>query len=484
MPEINTSIGEKATTLTPTSTTTPPTLVEESVTTSSTNIHPTSTTMSEMKITTFGALNTDITYSTTTPNSKITTTSRETITTRMSSSTLVEEPTTAQSQATSNLNTTTFPGFTTTALTNSQTENNPTMHFPTSTAVLGKTSLPLMNRTGSALVTSKLQFNSASPVPRETQVLSVINTLLKSRDSQPNKSVQVLNVTYKNISETSYAIIFTFNLIDISIPEDPELKNNTYQHLQNVINNVLNTLLNEPGRQVFKAKSSKFKCTENHIEGSMEYIFNSKDQPTILLKELNLQNSLITTTLAKPGTSTTTKETTTLIGRVIFYIRLIFITRGPIPSESHVQHLVNLLLAPHLRAKQDTAQTLNDPVSYVNASYEKIADNSYALKCGFEINSPSMGEKLELRDGNYTFIQNSIKRKLNQILSDSDTSVEFNKANFTKNSMEVIADIDYIFRQQDIKSPSDFLQGLLKVMNSLTTPAPTYMLNNSSSNRE
>ncbi|XP_016346598.1 uncharacterized protein LOC107692163 [Sinocyclocheilus anshuiensis] len=205
----------------------------------------------------------------------------------------------------------------------------------------------------------------------------------------------------------------------------------------------------------------------------MEYIFNSKDQPTILLKELNLQNSLITTTLAKPGTSTTTKETTTLIGRVIFYIRLIFITRGPIPSESHVQHLVNLLLAPRLRAKQDTAQTLNDPVSYVNASYEKIADNSYALKCGFEINSPSMGEKLELRDGNYTFIQNSIKRKLNQILSDSDTSVEFNKANFTKNSMEVIADIDYIFRQQDIKSPSDFLQGLLKVMNSLTTSAPT-----------
>lgn len=55
---------------------------------------------------------------------------------------------------------------------------------------------------------------------------------------------------------------------------------------------------------------------------------------------------------------------------MFFYIRLIFITRGPLPSERHVQYLVNLLLAPRLRAKQDTAQTLSDPVSYVNVTYE------------------------------------------------------------------------------------------------------------------
>ncbi|XP_043100742.1 uncharacterized protein LOC122348917 [Puntigrus tetrazona] len=280
------------------------------------------------------------------------------------------------------------------------------------------TSLPLMNITGSALVTSKLLFNSSSPVPSETKALSVINTLLKSRDSLLYNSVQVLNVTYENISETSYAIIFTFNLINISIPEDPELKNSTYQHLQNVINNVLNTLLNEPGNEVLEAKSSTF-----------------------------------------------------TIERVLFYIRVIFITWGPLPSESEVQNLVKSLLIPSLRV--DTAQTLSDPVSYVNVTYEKIADNSYALKFGFEIKSLSMAEKLEVRDANYMFIQNSIKRKLNQILSDSDTSIEFNKASFINNSREVIATVDYIFRQQDIKSPSGFLQELLKVMNIPTTPAPT-----------
>ncbi|RXN35810.1 flocculation FLO11-like protein [Labeo rohita] len=128
----------------------------------------------------------------------------------------------------------------------------------TQTSDIGKTSLPSMNRTGSALVASKLLFRSSSPVPSETQVLNVINSLLKSRESQLNKSVQVLNVTYNNITATSYAVIFTLNLININIPEDPELKNNTYQHLQNVINNMLNKLLNEPGSKDFEAKSSTF----------------------------------------------------------------------------------------------------------------------------------------------------------------------------------------------------------------------------------
>lgn len=55
---------------------------------------------------------------------------------------------------------------------------------------------------------------------------------------------------------------------------------------------------------------------------------------------------------------------------MFFYIRIIFITRDPLPSASHVHDLVNLLLAPRLRAKQDKAQTLSDPVSYVNVTYE------------------------------------------------------------------------------------------------------------------
>ncbi|KAL0203264.1 hypothetical protein M9458_001282, partial [Cirrhinus mrigala] len=48
-----------------------------------------------------------------------------------------------------------------------------------------------------AVVTSKLVFNSSSPVPSEALVLSAVNTLRNSRDSQLSKSVKVVNVTYE-----------------------------------------------------------------------------------------------------------------------------------------------------------------------------------------------------------------------------------------------------------------------------------------------
>jgi len=53
-------------------------------------------------------------------------------------------------------------------------------------------------RSGSAVVTSKLLFNSSSPVPSETLVLSALNSLLTSRQSQLNESVKILNFTYQS----------------------------------------------------------------------------------------------------------------------------------------------------------------------------------------------------------------------------------------------------------------------------------------------
>ncbi len=53
-------------------------------------------------------------------------------------------------------------------------------------------------RSGSAVVTSKLVFNSPSPVPNEAVVLRAITTLRNSRESQLNESVKVVNVTYES----------------------------------------------------------------------------------------------------------------------------------------------------------------------------------------------------------------------------------------------------------------------------------------------
>ena len=42
------------------------------------------------------------------------------------------------------------------------------------------------------------------------------------------------------ISETSYAVVFTFNLINISMPADSDVRGNTDKRLQDIINNAVN----------------------------------------------------------------------------------------------------------------------------------------------------------------------------------------------------------------------------------------------------
>ncbi|XP_051559531.1 uncharacterized protein LOC127444300 [Myxocyprinus asiaticus] len=330
---------------------------------------------------------------------------------------------------------------------------------------------PLNQVSGSALVTSKLLFNSSSPVPSKALVLSVISTLLNSRESHFNESVKLVNVSYEKISETSYLVTFTFNLINISMPEDPELRSNTYQRVQDIINNALNTLLNKPESQVFEPKSSNFTSTLNLIEGTMEYSFQDGDhiQPVSFLNELRILRGLTTT--KTPVTNT--NSPLTLVGKAIIYIRLVFLTLGPVPSESKVLQVANSQLESRLRTKQVvTTKGLSDPVSFVNVTFQRISNNSYALNFGFEINNVTMTEKLELRDETYTLIQNSINKLLNQILSSpSATPFAFKQANFTGNSTVIQADVQYVFSESDIQTPSIFLQELLKV-NGVTTPAP------------
>ncbi|XP_051559533.1 uncharacterized protein LOC127444302 [Myxocyprinus asiaticus] len=327
---------------------------------------------------------------------------------------------------------------------------------------------PIVLVSGSAVVKSKLLFNSSSPVPSEALVLSAISTLRNSRESQLNESVKLVNVTYEKISETSYALIFTFNLSNISFPEDPALISNTYQQVQDVIKSSLNTLLNDPGSPVLDPKSSNFTSSSNQIEGIMEYTFQDGDviQPVSFLNELRLQTGLTTT--KTPITNTT--STPTVVGKAIIYIRLVFNTLGPIPSESKVLDLANSLLYSRLRAV--STQNLSVPVSFVNLIFQRISNTSYGLNFGFEINNVTMTEKLELRNDSYTIIQNSINKLLNQILSSpSATLFVFKQANFTGNSTVIQADVQYVFSESDIQTPSIFLQELLKV-NGVTTPAP------------
>ncbi len=45
---------------------------------------------------------------------------------------------------------------------------------------------------------------------------------------------------HTEISETSYAVVFSFYVINISMPQDPVLRGDTNQHVQDIINNAVN----------------------------------------------------------------------------------------------------------------------------------------------------------------------------------------------------------------------------------------------------
>ncbi|XP_073716187.1 uncharacterized protein [Misgurnus anguillicaudatus] len=275
----------------------------------------------------------------------------------------------------------------------------------------------------SAVVTSTLTFNYLSPVPSEAHVLRAIKTLRDSRESKLDKSLKLLNVTYNKISETSYELIFEFNLSNISTSNSHVRKGNPAEQVQNAINAALNTLLNDPQKTPFVATLSNVTTKEQQIEVFMNHVFMETDdiQPVSFLNELRSLNSLTTT------------PTPTILVKVLIYIKLVFKTRGHIPSESAVLQVANKLLDKRLRSKRDlTVQKLSDPVSFVNITYTKISDNSYALKFGFEISNVRVNEKVELRDGTYKLIQDSINKLLNEILSDpTATPFVFNQANFT-----------------------------------------------------
>ncbi|XDV15464.1 hypothetical protein PO909_015547 [Leuciscus waleckii] len=319
---------------------------------------------------------------------------------------------------------------------------------------------------GSAVVTSKLLFTSSSPVPSEALVLSAVNTLLKSRRPQLNESVKVVNVTYQKISETSYAVVFTFNLINISMPADSDIRANTDQRLQDIINNALNILLNEPGKQVFAPKSSNFTSSSNQIDGRMEYTFQDGDaiQPVSFLNELLSQ--MVLTTATTLTTSTTIPPT--FMGKVYINILLVFKTLGPIPSEANVLQLVNSLIDPRLRTKDGSTQTSD--VSFNNVTFIRINDTSYALKFGFVISNVSMSEKIQLKNETYISIQTSINKLLTKILNDP-SAPQFNikEVDFKDTNTEIQANVEYVFSESNMNTNSTFVKDLLKLTGDLTT---------------
>ncbi len=57
-------------------------------------------------------------------------------------------------------------------------------------------------------------------------------------------------------------------------------------------------------------------------------------------------------------------------GRALIFIRLVFVTLGPLPNPDKVLEVANTLLKTRLTTKQDTTtQDLSDSVSFASVNY-------------------------------------------------------------------------------------------------------------------
>ncbi|XP_016108127.1 mucin-5AC-like isoform X3 [Sinocyclocheilus grahami] len=333
------------------------------------------------------------------------------------------------------------------------------LRLPTTTTVFPETTFgfsvtPSNLISGSAVVTSKLLFNSSSPVPSESLVLSAIKTLRNSRESQLNESVKVVNVTYEKISETSYAVVFTFNVINISIPEDPASRGNTYLQVQDTINNALNTLLNEPGSPTLKPKTSNFTSTSKQIDGRMEYSFQDGDviQPVSFLNELRLPT---TTTVFPETTSSVSVTATNLIsGSAVVTSKLVFNSSSPVPSESLVLSAIKTL-------RNSRESQLKESVKVVNVTYEKISETSYAVVFTFNVINISIPEDPASRGNTNQQVQDTINNALNTLLNEPGSpNLQPKSSNFTGTSIQINGRMEYSFQDGDVIQPVSFLNEL------------------------
>ncbi|XP_060782654.1 uncharacterized protein LOC132889816 [Neoarius graeffei] len=298
-------------------------------------------------------------------------------------------------------------------------------------------------------------FSSSSSVPSESLVLTTTQTLLSARLLHLNDSVKVLNFTYENISDTSYAVTFTFSISSISMPEKSANRNDTYNHVKSIINNAQNALLNKPGAEPFTPHKFSFTSSKNQVNGDMEYYFQDGDTktPAAFLNDL------------KP-----------VLGNVVIYIRLVFKNLAKVPSEADVLQAANAFLDSKIRRARDLAtQKLNEPVSIQNVTYQKMGNNSYNISFAFRISNVTISKDVQLRNETYTLIQNTINSLLNDILNvKGSTPFVFPRATYRFNGTEIVADSEHIFLEGDTKwTPSGFLSAILNIsgLTSFTTPA-------------
>ncbi|XP_064176496.1 uncharacterized protein LOC135247143, partial [Anguilla rostrata] len=157
------------------------------------------------------------------------------------------------------------------------------------------------------------------------------------------------------------------------------------------------------------------------------------------------------------GRVTTKTAPRMIVGPVFIFVRLVFHTNHTIPSESDV-------LAKGSPFLNGDEIRLNDTVRVQNLTYERLSDNSFALRLAYKINDVSFPENVELRTETQARIQDSVNKLMNGLLIKPNASpFTFPQANFTHLPNEIRANVEYVYQEGDINQPSNFLAAILAV---------------------
>ncbi|KAJ8411126.1 hypothetical protein AAFF_G00181610 [Aldrovandia affinis] len=336
--------------------------------------------------------------------------------------------------------------------------------------------------TGTVRIFIRLVFPNLQSVPSESEIGNLANTLLDSPVGLLNDPMKVDNFTYEKLSDSSFAIRQSYQIPNVSMSENTELRNETENLIQRTVNDLLNTILNKPAANTLVFPRANYTNMPNQIQVNVEYVYQEGDinQPSKFLSAILIVSGLATTTAPATttsvaqtvsGTMPSTKAATTTeprrhTGTVRIFIRLVFPNLQSVPSESEIGNLANTLL-------DSPVGLLNDPMKVDNFTYEKLSDSSFAIRQSYQIPNVSMSENTELRNETENLIQRTVNDLLNTILNKpAANTLVFPRANYTNMPNQIHVNVEYVYQEGDINQPSKFLSAILIVSGLATTTAP------------
>ncbi|XP_035272719.1 uncharacterized protein LOC118226861 [Anguilla anguilla] len=256
----------------------------------------------------------------------------------------------------------------------------------------------------------------------------------------------------------------------------------------------MNGLLIQPNASPFTFPQANFTHLPNEIHANVEYVYHEGDinqpsnflaailavsgpAPTTASPVIPTTPSAVAPTTSRPATHivppipvapTSITAAPTVRGMVFIFLRFVFHTLKPVPTESQVLSQVSALL------KFRQTRALDNPVRIQDLTYEKISDHIFALKLNYQISNVTFPEKYDLRNETQKLIQDSANKLLNTLLNSPNANpFTFPEGNYTNGLNVINASVEYIFREGDINLPSNFLAAILAISGLATTAAPT-----------